>query len=113
MTGSVKTSPHLSKDRLVVIIVDFLPVLIDKLVNSNSAPSLSDDIYPNSSRITKSYFSSFDWNDLKLFVERNSFSCVINNGTVAKKTLYPLKQAFIPNPMAIWVFPVPQLPDKI
>ena len=42
MTGSVKTSPHLSKDRLVVIIVDFLPVLIDKLVNSNSAPSLSD-----------------------------------------------------------------------
>ena len=113
MTGSVKTSPHLSKDRLVVIIVDFLPVLIDKLVNSNSPPSLSDDIYPNSSRITKSYFSSFDWNDLKLFVERNSFSCVINNGTVAKKTLYPLKQAFIPNPMAIWVFPVPQLPDKI
>lgn len=60
MTGSVKTSPHVSKDRLVIIIVDFLPVLIDKLVNSNSAPSLSDDIYPNSSRITKSYFSSFD-----------------------------------------------------
>ncbi|ETJ18526.1 hypothetical protein Q604_UNBC18619G0002 [human gut metagenome] len=58
ITGSVKTSPHLSNDKLVVIIVDFLPVLIDKLVKSSSAPSLSDDMYPNSSRITKSYFSN-------------------------------------------------------
>lgn len=58
MTGSVKTSPHLSKDKFVVIIVDFLPVLIDRLVNKSSAPSLSDDIYPNSSSMTKSYFSN-------------------------------------------------------
>ena len=52
------------------------------------------EIYPPEIKALKEF-------DLKLFVERNSFSCVINNGTVAKKTLYPLKQAFIPNPMAI------------
>jgi len=49
ITGSKNTSSHLSKDRFVVIIVDFLPALKDRLVNRSSEPSLSKDMYPSSS----------------------------------------------------------------
>jgi hypothetical protein len=44
MTGSLNISPHLSNDKLVVIIVDFLPALNDRLVNSSSDPSLSKEM---------------------------------------------------------------------
>ena len=43
-----------SKDKFVVIIVLFLSALKDKCVKSNSPPSLSNDIYPSSSKIIKS-----------------------------------------------------------
>src|SRR5699024_7872336 len=43
-TCSLKTSFHLVNGKLLVIIVDFLPALKERCVNSNSAPSLSKDI---------------------------------------------------------------------
>jgi hypothetical protein len=43
-TGSRKISSHLSKDKFVVIIVDFLSALKDKWVNKRSEPSLSNEM---------------------------------------------------------------------
>ena len=42
--GSPNISFHLSKERFVVIMVDFNPVLIDILVKRSSAPSLSEEM---------------------------------------------------------------------
>src|SRR5690606_17594564 len=86
-TGSWKISCHFKNDRLLVIMVDFLPARNDRCENNNSAPSLSNEIYPNSSRITKSYFSNFNSNDRSVLSERCSFNWLINEGTVAKNTL--------------------------
>jgi hypothetical protein len=49
ITGSLKISSHLSKDKFVVIIVDFLPALNERYVNNSSEASLSNEIYPSSS----------------------------------------------------------------
>ncbi len=57
MTGSLKISSHLSKDKFVVMIVLFLSALNERCVNNNSEPSLSKEMYPSSSKINKSYFS--------------------------------------------------------
>lgn len=56
ITGSPNISSQRSKDRFVAIIIDFLDALKEKLVKSSYAPSLSKEIYPSSSAITKSYF---------------------------------------------------------
>lgn len=57
ITGSRKISPHRSKDKLVVMIVDFRPARRERWVNNNSEPSLSKEMYLISSAITRSYFS--------------------------------------------------------
>ena len=59
MTVLLKTSTYLLKDKFVAIIVDFRPVLIYSFANKISAPSLSEEIYPNSSKIIRTYFSNF------------------------------------------------------
>ncbi len=46
--------------------IDFLPALNDKCVKSSSEPFLSNEIYPSSSQITKSYFSNLFSNALKV-----------------------------------------------
>jgi len=43
ITGSKNISSQRSNDKFVVIIVDFLPALSDKLVKSSSDPCLSND----------------------------------------------------------------------
>jgi hypothetical protein len=58
MAGSPKTSVHLANVRFEVTITDFLPARKDRLLNNKSVPSLSKDMYPSSSAITKSYFSN-------------------------------------------------------
>ena len=44
------------KARLVVSIVEWVSALSDRWLKSSSAPSLSQETYPNSSQITRSYF---------------------------------------------------------
>ena len=44
ITGSKNISSHLSNDKFVVIIVDFLPALRERFVNKSSEPFLSNDI---------------------------------------------------------------------
>ena len=99
--GSQKISLHLSNDKFVVIIVDFKPALNDKWVNNISAPALSNEIYPNSSHITKSYFLNLFSKTFSFFSERLSRNSVIRDGAVVKKTVYPSRQALIPSPIAI------------
>ena len=91
----------------------FLPALNDRLEKSSSDPSLSNDIYPNSSAIIKSYFSNLLLNIVNVFSLLHSFNWFIKCGIDVNKTLYPDKQAFIPNPIAICVFPVPGFPANI
>ena len=74
ITESEKISFHLSKERLVVMMVDFLPALRERWVKSSSDPSLSKEIYPNSSAITRSYFSNMDSNLIKVFSDLDSFN---------------------------------------
>ena len=44
ITGSANISSHRSNDKLVVIIVDFLPALSERWVNKSSDPCLSKEI---------------------------------------------------------------------
>jgi len=50
ITASPKISSQRSKDRLVVMMVDFLPARSERWVKSSSEPSLSKEMYPNSSK---------------------------------------------------------------
>ena len=56
------------------MIILFLPALKDKLEKSNSEPSLSNEIYPNSSAITKSYFSNLLLKLVNVFSLLHSFN---------------------------------------
>jgi len=91
------------------MMVDFLPALRERWVKSSSDPSLSKEIYPNSSAITRSYFSNLDSSPLKVLSDRDSFNRFTSKGTVANMTLYPavanmtlypVIQALIPKPIA-------------
>ena len=109
-TLSLIISSHLVKGRLVVMIMARVPVRMDIILKSSSAPSLSNPTYPISSQLARSYFLnrfSSCCNVLSVLASRMSVS---RCGTVVKKTLYPSIHAFIPNPMAMCVFPVPGLP---
>ena len=109
-TLSFTISPHLSKDRFVVMIVAFFPALSDRWLNNSSPPSLSQLTYPNSSQMTISYFSNLSSSCLRLFCDLHSLICVSRCGTDVKKTVYPSMHALIPNAVAICVFPVPGFP---
>src|SRR5690606_33748418 len=111
-TGSPKISSQRSKPRLVVMIVDFRPVLRERWLKSSSEPSLSKDTYPNSSQITRSHFSNLASMTPRVFWECDSRSWVSNRWTVVNRTLWPFRQAFSPRPTAMWVFPVPGLPAR-
>ena len=56
------------------MMVDFLPALRERWVKISSDPSLSKEMYPNSSAITRSYFSNRDSNLIKVFSDLDSFN---------------------------------------
>ena len=112
-TGSPKISFQRSNDRLVVMIVDLRPQRSDRWLNNSSAPSLSKEIYPNSSQITRSNFSNRFSRARSNFWERLSLIWVNRRATVVNNTLYPCWQASMPSAVARCVFPVPGLPDRM
>lgn len=65
----------------------FLPALSDKLEKSSSEPSLSNDIYPSSSAIIKSYFSNLLLKIVNVFSLLHSFNWFIKCGMEVNKTL--------------------------
>jgi len=77
------------------MMVDFLPARRERWVKSSSDPSLSKEIYPSSSAITRSYFSKIDSSLIKVLSERDSFNRFTSKGTVANMTLYPAIQALM------------------
>jgi hypothetical protein len=79
--------------------VDFLSARRERNVNNNSLPSLSKEIYPNSSATIKSYFSNLFSNVYNFFSLLDSFNSFIKDATVVKYTLYPLLHASIPRPI--------------
>jgi hypothetical protein len=57
------------------------------LEKSSSEPSLSKDIYPNSSAIIKSYFSNLLLKFVNVFSLLHSFNWFIKCGTEVNRTL--------------------------
>lgn len=83
-TESWNTSSHRSKVKLLVMIVEARPARKDKCVKSSSTPSLSKEIYPNSSIITKSYFSNFNSNERNVLADLLSFNWFTSEATLVK-----------------------------
>ena len=68
------------------MIVAFFPALKDKWLKSSSPPSLSQLTYPNSSQITRSYFSNRNCNARSVFADLASLIWVSKTGTEVNNT---------------------------
>ena len=88
-TLSLIISSHLVKGRLVVMIMARVPVRMDIILKSSSAPSLSNPTYPISSQMTRSYFLKRFSNCCSVLSVLATRISVSRCGTVVKKTLYP------------------------
>ena len=89
------------------MIVAFFPALNDRWLKSSSPPSLSQLTYPNSSQMTRSYFSNLNCSVLSVFADLASLIWVSRTGTEVNNTVKSCWQAFIPKAVAICVFPFP------
>lgn len=88
------------------------PALNDRWLKSSSPPSLSQLTYPNSSQMTRSYFSNLNCSVLSVFADLASLIWVSRTGTEVNNTVKSCWQAFIPKAVAICVFPVPGFPYR-
>ena len=109
-TLSGMISFHLLKARLVVMIVERFSALSDRWLKSSSAPSLSHETYPNSSQMTRSYFSKRFCSWVSLCWLLASLTMVSSRGTEVNSTECPRWHAAMPSAVARCVLPVPGLP---
>ena len=109
-TLSFMISPHRSKARFVVMMVDFVSALSERWLKSSSPASLSHETYPNSSQTTRSYFLKRPSYWCRVFADLHSLICVMRCGTDVKSTCIPSMHAFMAKAVATCVFPVPGFP---
>ncbi len=103
---------HLLKSQISSNDCSFFPALNGRWLKSSSPPSLSQLTYPNSSQMTRSYFSNLNCSVLSVFADLASLIWVSRTGTEVNNTVKSCWQAFIPQSRNNMRLSVPGFPYR-